>query len=237
MVRRADTKISRYANTQNKVNEADFSANHPYHVELERLSRTVWAPGEQSHWFYERARGQYQVAKARQGTTPAQRRRFQETTPPSQKFTKTDLAKYVNSWDQLPHLVSRGAQKNFVPFMGSIEKKGAEWLPDTDYYRKLVGMAIIFKSAERAARKLAFPAYRANAITYAMAYLAYRTLGRIDLMAVWNAQRVSETVEAAIEQWMPAIYDTILESAGERNITEWLRERTAGMRFSCWNFP
>jgi len=37
--------ISRYANSQNKVNAADFSANHPYHVTLEELSRTIWAPG------------------------------------------------------------------------------------------------------------------------------------------------------------------------------------------------
>ena len=36
--------ISRYANSQNKVNAADFSANHPYHVTLEELSRTIWAP-------------------------------------------------------------------------------------------------------------------------------------------------------------------------------------------------
>src|SRR5581483_7827811 len=36
--------ISRYANSQNKVNEADFSANEPFHVKLEALSRTIWAP-------------------------------------------------------------------------------------------------------------------------------------------------------------------------------------------------
>ena len=36
--------ISRYANSQNKVNPADFSANSPYHVKLEEVSRRVWAP-------------------------------------------------------------------------------------------------------------------------------------------------------------------------------------------------
>jgi hypothetical protein len=57
------SKISRFANTQNRVNEADFSANHPFHVRLQQLSETTWTPGEQSRWFYERARGQYEVAK------------------------------------------------------------------------------------------------------------------------------------------------------------------------------
>jgi len=222
-------QISRYANTQNKVNEADFSSNHPYHVELERLSRTVWAPGEQSRWFYERARGQYQVAKGKQATTPAKRRRFQQTMPASQKFTKTDLAKYVNSWDQLPHVVSRGSQKNFVQFMSAVDRRGSEWLPDVDYYRQLIGMAIIFKTAERVARSLAFPAYRANAVTYTVAYLSYRTLGRVDLRAVWDGQAASAAVQEALEAWMPEVYQAIVESAGERNITEWCKKE------DCWH--
>lgn len=222
-------QISRFANTQNKVNEADFSSNHPYHVELERLSRTVWAPGEQSRWFYERARGQYQVAKAKQATTPAQRRRFQQTMPPYQKFTKTDLAKYVNSWDQLPHIVSRGSQKNFVQFMSSIVRRGPEWLPDADYYRQLIGMCVVFKTAERIARTLAFPAYRANAVTYTVAYLAYRTLGQLNLRAIWDEQAVSSATQEALESWMPEVYQAIVESAGERNITEWCKKE------DCWH--
>ena len=36
--------ISLYANSQNKVNTADFSANGPFHQKLEELSRTIWAP-------------------------------------------------------------------------------------------------------------------------------------------------------------------------------------------------
>ena len=91
------------------MNEADFAANDLYHVQLERLSRTVWAPAvdgtqRQTHWFYERARGQYQDALAREGT-PARQRAFKATNPTSQKFTKTDLAKFENSWSSLPYIV------------------------------------------------------------------------------------------------------------------------------------
>lgn len=56
-------RISLYANSQNKVQIADFSANDPFHRRLEELSRTLWAPavngGKPVNWFYERARGQY----------------------------------------------------------------------------------------------------------------------------------------------------------------------------------
>ena len=37
-------RISEYANSQNKVNAADFFANHPFHLEMEKMSRRVPAP-------------------------------------------------------------------------------------------------------------------------------------------------------------------------------------------------
>src|SRR5262249_53052469 len=57
--------ISRSANTQNVIQIADLSANDSFHIEVERLSESIWNPGERGRWFYERARGQYQVAKTR----------------------------------------------------------------------------------------------------------------------------------------------------------------------------
>lgn len=53
--------ISRFANSQNKVNAADFAANGLFHQTLEKLSREAWAPAASglergTHWYYERAR-------------------------------------------------------------------------------------------------------------------------------------------------------------------------------------
>lgn len=61
-------KISEFANSQNRVNAADFFANHPFHVRLEEFSRRIFAPSpdgtfRESKWYYERARGQYQDAR------------------------------------------------------------------------------------------------------------------------------------------------------------------------------
>jgi hypothetical protein len=91
-------RISEYANSQNTVKLADFSANDPFQRELEKLSRTIWAPaadGSQSltRWFYERARGQYADAVAVE-RTPARQRAFKTVHPPGQVIKKTDLAKY-----------------------------------------------------------------------------------------------------------------------------------------------
>jgi hypothetical protein len=51
-------RISEYANTQNRVNAADFFSNHPFHVGMADFSRRIWAPAQQGEqretkWFYE----------------------------------------------------------------------------------------------------------------------------------------------------------------------------------------
>ena len=221
--------ISRYANTQNRVNEADFSANHPFHVKLQQLALTVWAPGEQSRWFYERARGQYEVAQQREGSTQAQISRFKQANPPKQRFDKVSLAKYVNAWGLLPHIVSRGGQNNFVSFMQQVKKEhGASWEPDVAYYRRSIAKSIIFKHAEKLARQHAFPGYRANAIAYTVALVSYRTAGRIDLDRVWNEQAISKALVDTLDRWMPEVYDAFVSSASGRNVTEWCKKE------ECW---
>ena len=104
-------KISLYANTQNKVNEADFSANDPFHVQLERFEdrlRPQASDRTQRRWFYERARGQYADEKSRRARR--NRRRNSRRRTHDQKFTKTDLAKFENTWGT-PHLVGRAPRR------------------------------------------------------------------------------------------------------------------------------
>ena len=220
--------ISRFANTQNKVNETDFSANHPFHVRIQQLSERIWVPGETSRWFYERARGQWEVARAREGTTPARVRAFDERTPRTQRIDKTLLARAANAWEELPHVVSLGGQKNFVRFMERLASLGEGFEADETYFRRMVAKVIILKRAEKIGRQIAFTAYRANAVCYAVSLLAYRTSGRVDLDSIWENQDVSEAMHATLHSWMPAVHEELVESAGGRNVTEWCKRK------ECW---
>ena len=146
-------RISTFANTQNKIQVADFSANDPFHRRIEELSRTIWAPAQGGmkprNWFYERARGQYADMLTRESTTK-RKKEYKEIHP---LFTKTDLAKYENTWDQLPWQVSEGAQKNFHKFMLRLkERKG--FSPDEIYYQNLIAKAILFRQTEKLVQKL-----------------------------------------------------------------------------------
>jgi len=223
--------ISRYANTQNKVTGADFSANHQFHVRVEELSRTVWAPApdggqKQTHWFYERARGQYadELTRAR---TPAKQKQFKTMNPASQKLSKTDLAKFVNSWEQLPHIVSLGAEKNFREFMLRLADRNIN--PDVEWFHRMIGMAILFRSAEKIVQKQQFGGYRAQIVTYSIAKLAHETQSRIDLDGIWRSQKLSSAASDAIAEISYPVHEIIINPSGSvRHVGEWAK------KLDCW---
>ncbi|PCR97673.1 abortive phage infection protein [Pseudomonas fluorescens] len=223
--------ISRFANSQNKVNDADFYANDPFHIEIEGLSRTVWAPAvdgssRQSKWFYERARGQYLDAKAREGT-PARKRQFDAMFPTRQKFTKTDLAKYENTWMQLPHVVSLGAQKNFNDFAIRLKERGRVDV-DSRYFQHLIAKAIIFSRADRIIRDQNFGGYKANIVTYTIAWISNKTSQRIDLNSIWKNQEISPVLCDVIRDVSIAVHRVIVSPPNGKNITEWCKRK------ECW---
>lgn len=221
-------EISRLSNTQNKVSTVDLGANHAFHIGVERVSRRTWAPGEQSMWFYERARGAFQTERSRTGTTAAKRAAFDRKFPAAQRITKEDLARYCNTLDGLPHVVSRGGQKNFERFMNSLRKVQKGWEPSRDEFKTLVGKAILFLRTQQLAKSLGIKAFGINIVTYTVALLADRTAKRIDLGAIWDRQDLSPAMREQLADWLPKVAKELLASAGNRNPGEWFKSE------QCW---
>lgn len=225
-------KISEYANTQNPVQMADLSANTPFHIEMERLAEKTWCPGQEARWFYERARGGYQVARARYGTTVAKKREFDREQPKGKRFGKTDVAKYLMSWWGHPDTVSKGSQKNFDAFMQELQKeKGDNWRPDEAFFMGVAALAIVFIAArdvvKGAIRRGDFKSYGANVVTYMVAKLASRHGSEFDLNAVWESQKASSALVELFEEWAPLIHAEIVRTASGRNVTEWAKKEGA----------
>lgn len=232
-------KISEYANTQNRVNAADFFSNHPFHIRMEEFSRRIWAPAQQgalreTKWFYERARGQY--ADAQSKLTQGEQKKFQAENPKPQMFTKTDLAKFENVWDENPRFVNLGAQKNFAQYAKRI---GTEWEKSSEafsefYYKRVIARAILFRKTEKlvSAQSWYNGGYRANVVAYTLALLGHYASeqGRsIDFMHIWNTQFISNDLERALEVTSELVHDDITQpQQGISNVTEWCKKE------GCW---
>lgn len=235
------SRISQYANTQNKVNASDLSANHPYHVKLEELSRKIWAaPVPPNHratqWFYERSRGQYSEQILKEGNIGKLK------YPKHQLFNKTDLAKFMMTWDSdEPKWVNMGAQKNFVKFTeminNSSKKTNFQDSINELYYKKIVSRAIIFKTTEKLVQKQSWytNGYRANIVIYTLAFISYylkKNDRDLNYAKIWANQKISEAFEKLIKDLSEKINNILIDtnnpSRTTSNISEWAKKD------ACW---
>ena len=233
-------KISEYANSQNKVDAADFFANHPFHIQMEKCSRRLWAPPKegastQTRWFYERARGQY--LDAHTNLTASEKKKFQIQNPKSQMYTKTDLAKFETAWDSFPHIVSLGKQKNFVYYPREIGKR---WSKDEKqfndlYFYHAIAKAVIFRTIEKLIKSQPWydGGYRAQIVAYTIAWITNKVsqVGKsINLSKVWQTQETSPTFNIQIADIARRVNDVITDTPpGISNVTEWCKKEL------CWD--
>lgn len=232
-------RISEYANTQNRVNAADFFSNHPFHVRMAEFSRRIWAPAQpgaqrETKWFYERARGQYVDAQSK--LTAGEQKRFRAEFPKTQMFTKTDLAKFENVFDDHPRWVNLGSQKNFARYALRI---GKEWEKSSDgfnelYFRRVIARGILFRATEKLVSTQPWynGGYRANIVAYTLSMLGEITKRRkmmVDSERIWAAQAVDDVISQALVLIATAVNEDIIRPPqGISNISEWCK------REGCW---
>jgi len=230
--------ISRYANSQNAVRQSDLSANKPFHVEIERLSSTIYCPDGVGRWFYERAAGSYNTLLSREGNTPARLKALKEAIPPARRITKTDLAKYITAWDLKPDVVALGSQKNFDRFMLTLTPgDGSEPSPPTAaVYKTMIAKAKLYRDATKHLRPM-FPSFQANVTAYTVALLSQKLGSRIDLEKIWMKQGASPQLLEQIGAWAKEVNAVLQTTAKGRMISEWAkkpecREEVLGAAYS-----
>jgi len=204
------TNIAMFANTQNAIQKADLVSNHPFHVRLQELSRNHFVPpgelGTPSKWFYERSRGQYDT-ELRAIPRKIKKDAFILENPKEQRFTKTDMAKYENTFRMRPYHVTQGAQKNLQRIGETIIE---EWEKDSTkfeyaFYKDLISKAILFRQTEKAISgsdwyKLA-PGYRADIVTYSLSLLRHimrKENKDLSLARIYEAQKLSDSLKMEI---------------------------------------
>ena len=223
-------KISEYANTQNVVKKADFSSSHPFHLSIKNLSNKI-RTSEGHQWFYERMRGEYQMQKMKQKDLGKNKKsKYLEVSPSNMKFTKEDLAKFINCWHYLdPHVACTGAQKSFVTFMNSLNDKKFHEKLDDDFFRKYCSISILFNKTTKVIKdNNDISGYRSQLLNYTISLLSYHTSRKINFDIIWADQNISSQLQEIIKSWSFKIYEIIQKTAKGKNISEWCKKE------ECW---
>ena len=201
--------IATFANSQNSIQKSDLVSNHPFHLNIETRSRKQLMPagenGLSTKWFYERTRGQYSTQL--RALSAVQQRKFEAEYPKKQIFTKTDMAKYENTWRMKPYLVKRGAQANLKSFGGDIVK---EFERDEDafgpaFFKDLVSKMLLFNMVDAAILQTDWykeeRGLKAEMATFSIALLRHTLLAKtkdINLSSIYQSQRVSDSLLCTI---------------------------------------
>ena len=233
--------ISKSANSQNKINPADFFSTHEYHVRMEQISRRKFAPAKdgaqhETHWFYERARGQY--IQATMNMTKAQEKKFITQNPKDQVVTKTDLAKVLSAWDEFPHLVSKGAEANFEKFAERTEEAWEKHRDDFNeaYFQEAMALVLLYRTVDKMIPKQHWyeGGYKANIVAYSVSLLHYFIRKQypnksLDLMKIWQKQKCPDELLQQMAIITEQVYHSITSDTRlVENVTQWCKQE------ACW---
>lgn len=237
------SRISKFANTQNKVNDADFSANNPALVAFEKLSRYNLTPinetsNIQTSWFFERARGQYKTLRSREGRTKVLQNAFDKKYPNKQKFSKVDLAKYINAYQEVrsgskliigPHLVVNGNEKNYAQFIGNNLPENISRINNA-YFEDAIAKCILFKDSDKryGVKPNSIGQLKQVVVPYTLSLLNIITDNKLDLYKIWKNQLVSKELSDFIYDLMKQVNQFILETYYGQNYIEKAKKE------DCW---
>ena len=233
--------IATYANSQNKVKTADLNSGHPFYVLMENYSRKIYAPLEsgqlvQTLWFFERARGQYEQPMMQM--TKKQCSDYKLVRPKSQKFTLTDLSKYINAAEMMPHYVSWGGEVCAAHFHNAM---ALQWEKDKSiynelYYKELIAKKILYNYIEKAISEQIWyqerRAYRPQLVAYTFSKFVFaaKELGKQpNYRQIWDKQAVPDAYYDDIVKIAKLVFDTIYdESRSTANIETYCKKA------ECW---
>lgn len=224
--------ISKYANSQNKINMSDFNANDTYHVKMERLSRSTPIPvikGKSTdYWFYERARGQYLVELNRQPTTAA-KREFKNRCPKKLCISKTVAAKCVMAYQGYPYIVSKGLETNFVFFSDKVSN-GEFSEPSEQSYIEMISRVILFNSCDEVIKNLKFGGFKAQQDYYTVALIGKYHSDLINPQEIWNNQTINAETKILIEKLALFVWNHFQNpTVSGVNIGQWCKKE------ECWD--
>lgn len=223
------SKISEYANTQNKVNKSDFFSNTYFHRRFKEISKMLRIPSSgsrtiSSKWFYERVKGEY--LNDQMYMKESEKKKFLLDYPMDQVIDKILISKASLSWDLFPNEVSKGAQLCFAKFAEKVSDLYEEGDPECNEYlfQKTVSQVIMFKEVQKmvSGSEWYSGGYRAQTVPYLISLFSYilrQHKMTISWSKIWKEQQIESELLVLLDKIGAAVHQKLLNPpAGNTNI-------------------
>ncbi|WP_290149492.1 AIPR family protein [uncultured Parasutterella sp.] len=215
--------ISRFSNSQNKITDTDLGTNTEFQIKFKEesirdVNKFQLSDGRKYEWYYERARGSYGVEKNLNS-------KREKLSPAAIKFDKSDLAKWIVSWELEPFNASRGAQKCYLTFSGPVNKMKivdpSYAFITSDFYKATVAKGIFFRHLDTLIANTSWyksnRSYKINIIEYTFALIRYVINERfgndytLNFRKIWDNQEDWYNIEKSKSHKRVPVIDTLAE--------------------------
>ena len=178
----------------------------------------------------------------KEGFTASRKKAFELKYPKKQVFSKYELAKFVNTFEEVtekkgivvaPHMVVRGNEKNYAAFLNYTLPEVREI--NNIYFENVVAKAILFKEADkRYGNKRAgnnIGEMKQVVVPYTLGLINYVATQRgkqIDFYKIWKNQCVSDELSQFIYELMVEVEAFIIKHCTGSHYIEWAKKE------ECW---
>ena len=200
--------ISVFSNTQTAIKKSDPPSNLKFYIDLKNVSNNVSlinSKGKNYICYFERTAGEYDTEYRRNNGTVS----FQTKNPKDKRFNKIQLATAINCWQQLPHIVNLGREKNFTAFNNIVKNQMFEL--DEQYFKNAYATIILFRQIDKLCKKQKL-SNKSCVVSYTLSYISYLSNKSINLNKIFEIQGLTENLIDIINDIMPKIHALIINT-------------------------
>ena len=219
--------ISVFSNTQTAIKKSDPPSNLQYYIDLKNISNNVVLTNEKGKnyvCYFERTAGEFETELKRNNSTVS----FQTKNPKDKKFSKIQLAICINCWQQMPHIVNQGREKNFTYFNNIVKNQIIEL--DEKYFKEAYATIILFRNIDKLCKKLKL-SFKSNVVTYTLSLLSYLSAKTIDLQRIFNNQSIDENLKNIIIDLLPRVHKIVSDAPSScPEVRMWARKEALWLK-------
>ncbi|MCH3917985.1 MAG: AIPR family protein [Spirochaetia bacterium] len=222
------SNVSRYSNLQNAIKKSDFEAHALFHINFEKVLKTITCPDGNGKWFYERAAGSFNTYLNFTAKSPYERRRIlSKIIPPSRRIQKkTDLSMCIATWDGKPKFAALGGEKCLVAMKNYLNDESKKI--DPQYVKDRLAQYIVYRKSFYLLKGNICPQSPSGVRIALLSIISEKYKDRLNLKMVWDNQQISDSFIDQIKIWGKEVYDFLFSHANGKSLGEYAKTEI------CW---
>jgi hypothetical protein len=101
--------------------------------------------------------------------------------------------------------------------------------PEENEFKRIVALAVLFRTAERLYGEMGYQGYRAQVVTYSISRLSHECARQLNVEAIWKEQKLPADIVGALKYIISGVREVVTEPPKtQKNVGEWCK------RDECW---